>query len=62
MPRPQAADPLPITSPDIMQPTLSIPCGCVCTWTVVRPGPGMACMSRLKVLNRSCPHRHRSGT
>ena len=59
MSRPQAADPLPITPPDITQPTLSIPCDCVCTWVVSAPGPGMACVSRLKVLNRSCAYRHR---
>ena len=58
MPRPQAADPLPITPPDIVQPTLSIPCDCVCTWVVSAAGPGMTCVSRLKVLNRCCPHRH----
>jgi len=30
----------------IEMPTLAIPCSCSCTWTVVRPGPGMACISR----------------
>ena len=59
MPRPQHADPLPISPPDIVQPTLSIPGDCTCTWVVTSPGPGMVCLSRLKALNRACPHRHK---
>jgi len=58
MARPQHADPLPISPPGIVQPTLSIPCDCSCSWTVVRPGPGMACVSRMKARNRCCPYRH----
>ena len=58
MARPQAADPLPISPPDIVQPTLSIPCDCSCSWSVIRPGPGMACVSRMKARNRCCPYRH----
>jgi len=42
----------------IEMPTLAIPCSCSCTWTVVRPGPGMACISRLSYRNSLCICRH----
>jgi hypothetical protein len=38
-------------------PTLLVPCH-LCTWTVVRPGPGLECVSRLKYRNALCSHRH----
>jgi hypothetical protein len=35
-------------------PTLKIPSGCLCSWSVVSPGPGMACMSRLTYASALC--------
>jgi hypothetical protein len=36
--------------------TLGIPerCHALCSWVVVRPGPGWACVSRLKYANSIC--------
>ena len=31
---------------------------CQCSWVVVRAGPGLECISRLKRQSRACPHRH----
>lgn len=44
----------------IEQPTHTIPCDCYCSWTVVRPAPGKACISRLSRKNNACPHRHQA--
>ena len=46
-------------SGDIEMPTLLIENDCICAWMVVRPGPGLQCISRLKYKNNACPHRHR---
>jgi hypothetical protein len=42
----------------IETPTNRIPVSCMCTWTVVRPGAGMACRSVLRYINTLCPYRH----
>jgi len=39
----------------IIQPTFTIPHGCTCTWTVVRPGTGFACLSQLRYRSAMCP-------
>jgi hypothetical protein len=44
----------------VEMPTLLIPCACLCSWTVVRPGIGLACISQLKWANNICPVRHQS--
>jgi hypothetical protein len=36
-----------------------IPCDCMCTWAVVKPGPGTECVSDLRYRNALCPCRHR---
>ena len=42
--------------PGIVQmPTHAIPSGCMCTWAVVAPAPGMACISRLTYTSALCP-------
>lgn len=47
---------------DIQQPTHTIPCDCPCSWSVVRTGPGLAAVSRLRFPNALCPYReHRAG-
>jgi hypothetical protein len=38
----------------VRQATLSIPCDCMCTWTVVRTGPGMEAISELRYSNSLC--------
>lgn len=45
---------------DVVMPTLLIPerCHDLCTWSVVRPGPGYACLSRLRYRNLLCPASH----
>jgi hypothetical protein len=42
----------------VEQPTHTIPPDCMCTWTVSRPGPGKACVSRLTYANSLCVYRH----
>ena len=42
----------------IEMPTFTIPSGCTCSWSVVRPGVGMACISRLTRKSGACLHRH----
>lgn len=42
----------------VEMPTLLRPGDCMCTWTVVTPGPGLASISRLKYRNAQCRHRH----
>jgi hypothetical protein len=44
----------------IEMPTLQIPVGCLCSWSVVRPGPGMACISRLTYASSLCSHLRRN--
>jgi len=39
-------------------PTFGIPADCICTWGVIRPGPGWACISRLRYRNSLCSHKH----
>ena len=39
----------------VVMPTNRIPVACSCSWSVVRTGPGYACLSRLTFPNRSCP-------
>ena len=43
---------------DIIQPTLTIPHECMCSWIVVRAGPGFACLSKIKYTNSLCSVRH----
>ena len=51
-----------LTGTDVIEmPTFEIPSGCMCSWSVVRPGPGMACVSRLTRRSGICPHRHEAG-
>ena len=48
-----------LTSPNVIEmPTFAKPPDCVCSWSVVRPGVGMACISRLTRRSYACPHRH----
>ena len=42
----------------IEMPTFSKPADCKCSWSVVRPGVGMACISRLSWRSALCDHRH----
>ena len=42
----------------IRMPTITIPGNCMCTWIVVRPGPGPECLSDLRYRNALCPVRH----
>ena len=42
----------------IEMPTVQIPADCLCSWSVVRPGPGLDCVSRLAYVNAMCPCRH----
>jgi hypothetical protein len=39
----------------VEMPTFSIPPDCACSWTVVRAGVGMACVSRLTHISALCP-------
>jgi len=39
----------------IEMPTFTIPSDYSCSWTVVRAGAGMACVSRLSHVNALCP-------
>jgi len=55
-----AASPSPVMAPDIIVPTLAIPGDCVCTWSVIRPGPGLLCLSQLRYVNALCPVRHQA--
>jgi hypothetical protein len=43
----------------VEMPTLKIPSGCMCTWSVVRPGPGMECISQLRYASSLCSHLRR---
>jgi hypothetical protein len=47
-----------IPAGSIRQPTHSIPPNCTCSWVVVRPGPGMECLSDLRYRNSLCLVRH----
>jgi len=49
-----------VMAPDIIVPTLAIPGDCVCTWSVIRPGPGLLCLSQLRYVNALCPVRHQA--
>ncbi len=42
----------------VRQATLSIPAGCLCTWIVVKAGPGMECVSELRYRHLACSVRH----
>lgn len=42
----------------IEMPTLLVPVGCECSWTVIRPGPGLASVSQLKYRHAGCRQRH----
>lgn len=55
----KAAPPTAGFTRDIEMPTLLRPGECTCSWVVSEQGAGMACISKLKVFNRSCPVRHR---
>jgi len=39
----------------VEMPTFGIPQDCQCTWSVVRPGPGWECVSRLTYRSALCP-------
>jgi hypothetical protein len=41
----------------IRQPTLTVPSGCLCTWSVVTAGPGMAAVSELRYASSLCAYR-----
>ena len=43
----------------IDMPTLKIPCDDLCTWVVVRAGPGRESVSRLKYRSSLCRHEHK---
>jgi hypothetical protein len=43
----------------VRQPTHTIPADCMCSWSVVRPGPGMECLSDLRYRNTLCRHPHK---
>jgi hypothetical protein len=40
----------------VEMPTLQVPCFGMCTWSVVREGPGMAAVSRLRHASLMCAH------
>ena len=40
----------------VRKPTVTIECDCMCTWSVIHPGPGLACISELKYANSLCRH------
>jgi hypothetical protein len=42
----------------ITSPTVAIDPRCMCSWTVIRPGPGRACLSAIKYVNALCCVRH----
>jgi hypothetical protein len=42
----------------IEMPTLEIDGRCICSWSVVTPGVGLACISRMSYPNRACFVRH----
>ena len=42
----------------VEKPTIRIECDCKCSWSVIRPGVGIACISRLTRRSGICPHRH----
>ena len=42
----------------IEMPTLKIPCDDLCTWVVVKAGPGFESRSRLKYRSGLCGHKH----
>ena len=46
----------------VRMPTIRIPADCMCTWVVVRPGPGIGCLSDLRYANALCPHRRQHET
>lgn len=39
-------------------PTFAIPADCKCSWSVIKPGPGWSCVSRLSYRSAMCRHRH----
>jgi hypothetical protein len=39
----------------VRRPTNAIWCDCMCFWSVIRPGPGMECVSELRYRNSLCP-------
>jgi hypothetical protein len=45
----------------VEMPTVTIPGDCLCTWRVVRAGPGLACISSLWYRSGLCRHRHQDG-
>jgi hypothetical protein len=47
-----------VVAGSIRMPTNQIPCNCTCTWVVVKPGPGMECLSDLRYRNSICVARH----
>jgi hypothetical protein len=38
--------------------TLDLPADCKCSWSVSKPGPGFACLSRLRYASSLCRYRH----
>lgn len=38
----------------IRQPTLTIPCACLCSWSVVTEGPGLSAESELRYSSALC--------
>jgi hypothetical protein len=43
---------------EIVMPTFARPVDCKCSWSVVRPGPGWECLSRLSYRSAMCSHKH----
>jgi hypothetical protein len=38
--------------------TAEIPCDCMCSWSVIKAGPGRAAVSQLRFRNSLCSARH----
>jgi hypothetical protein len=55
LPEPSA----PVALPgQVEMPTLAKPFDCCCSWSVIKPGPGLACVSRLTHVSGACPHKY----
>jgi hypothetical protein len=48
-----------VAAGSITQPTVTIDARCMCSWVVIRPGPGMEAVSSLKYRNALCNVRHK---
>ena len=47
-----------VPSGHVEMPTFTIPEDCKCSWSVITPGPGLECVSRLRFRSAMCRHKH----